>query len=115
MDQDRFDIAQEGNKILADTRITGNIKSVQDICLDGVIEGNVLVERCVINHSGVIDGDIRCDELYIQGKVTGNVYAARKVVMGARAEIQGELVTACLEITPGAKTGVGLKLKNASK
>ena len=115
MNQDHFDIAYEGCRILEETRITGNIKSVQDICVEGHVEGNVSSEkRVIVNKSGVISGDVNCDELYVNGQVTGNVYVTHKVWMGASAEIKGELITASLEITPGAKIGRGLKLKSAS-
>ena len=37
MDQDRFDIDYEGSRILADTRVNGDVKSNKDICLNGLI------------------------------------------------------------------------------
>lgn len=105
-----------GNRILSDVRIKGNIKSEKDICLDGVIEGNVhSAGQVIINEKATVDGDVECDVLIIHGQITGNVCVARKTIMGASAEIQGGLITATLEITPGAKIGKGLRLKNASK
>lgn len=116
MNQDRFDIDYEGNQILADARISGHIKTDKDICLDGVIEGDVhSAGRVIINKEAIIDGNVDCEELYVNGKITGNVCVARKTVMGVSADIRGGLITACLEITPGAKIAKGLKLKNASK
>lgn len=113
MDQDRFDIDYEGNRILADVRINGNIKTSKDICLDGFVEGNIHSGgQVIINKSAIVDGDVDCEELYINGKISGNVCVARKTIMGASAEIIGGLITASLEITPGAKIGLGLKLKS---
>lgn len=116
MEQDCFDIAYVGSRILADTRINGNIKSDKDICLDGFIEGNVhCTKQVIVNKSGVIDGEVDCEMLFLNGKITGNVCVSRKAVLGANAEIEGGLITVCLEITPGAKIRQGLKLKSASK
>ncbi|MEG0795116.1 MAG: polymer-forming cytoskeletal protein [Odoribacter sp.] len=116
MDQDYFDIDYEGNLILTDARIEGNLKSDKSICLNGMIQGNVHSAKLVIvNKNAVIDGDVECDELYLNGKITGCVCVARKTVMGDSAEIKGGLCTTCLEIAPGAKIGRGLKLNNASK
>lgn len=116
MDQDCFDIDYEGSRVLADVRINGNIKTDKDICLDGFVEGNIHCRRqVIINKSGVVDGDVECEELFVNGKITGSVCVSRKAVLGASAEIKGGVITPCLEITPGAKIGMGLKLKNASK
>lgn len=116
MDQDRFDIPNEGNRFLADARIDGNVKSEESVCLDGYIGGNVSCAKCVIiNKGSIVDGDVNCNELYINGWIKGNVCVAGKTVMRANAVIDGGLITACLEITPGAKIGKGLKLKNTSK
>ena len=114
MNQDRFDIDIIGNQLLANCRIDGNLKSGRDICLEGVISGNVQCsKRVVINRGGVIDGDLECEELFLNGKVTGDVCVVRKTVMGVNAIIEGGLITDSLEITPGAKIMGGLKLKKA--
>lgn len=116
MDKDRFDINYTGNRILADVRINGHIKSEKDIYLDGFILGNVhSAGQVIVNRTGTIDGDVDCEVLFLNGKITGNVSVNQKVVLGASAEIGGGLITASLEITPGAKIGLGLKFKNASK
>lgn len=116
MDQDRFDIEYVGSRLLADAMICGHIKSDKSICLDGTIRGNVdSAKSVIINKTGVVDGDVECNDLYLNGKITGNATVKGKAVLGGSAEIQGGLITAMLEITPGAKIRKGLKLKNASK
>ena len=116
MDQDRFDIDYEGSRILADTRVNGDVKSNKDICLNGFIEGNIYCAGCVIiNRNAVVDGDVDCEALFLNGKITGNASVDHKSVLGTNAEIRGGLITTSLEISPGAKIGLGLKLKNASK
>ena len=112
MNQEGFDTDYEGNRILADVRIDGNLKADKSICLDGMIQGDVHTSRLLIVSKGaLIEGNVNCDELYI----SGNVCVTRKTVMGAEAVIEGGLMTDCLEITPGARIGKGLKLKKASK
>lgn len=115
MDQERFDIDFVGSRVLSNTRVDGSVQAAKEgVCLDGWIQGNVRVERClIVNKSGVIDGDVECGELYINGTITGNVCVARNTVMGASAVIQGRLVTGSLEITRGAVIKKGLKLKKA--
>ena len=101
MNQERFDIEYEGNRILENTRIDGNLKTDKSVYLDGMIQGNVHAGKLVIiNKGGKVDGDVDCDELYINGTITGNV-----------SVIEGGLITDTLEITLGATIRKGLKLK----
>lgn len=112
MNQERFDIEYEGNRILENTRIDGNLKTDKSVYLDGMIQGNVHAGKLVIiNKGGKVDGDVDCDELYINGTITGNVCVACKTVMEGDAVIEGGLITDTLEITLGATIRKGLKLK----
>ena len=96
MNQERFDIEYEGNRILENTRIDGNLKTDKSVYLDGMIQGNVHAGKLVIiNKGGKVDGDVDCDE----------------TVMGGDAVIEGGLITDTLEITLGATIRKGLKLK----
>lgn len=116
MEQDRLNMEYKGSRILAEAQINGTVKSEQDISLDGVIVGDVFCQGAVfVNTHAVIEGNVECSQLSLQGQITGNVCVARQTIMGAEAVIRGTLTTASLEITPGAKIGGGLKLKNASK
>lgn len=116
MDQERFDIDFKGSQILPETSIDGLLQTERSICVDGMIRGTLQAAGTVIvNKSGRVEGDVTCDELYINGIVNGNVCVAHRTVMGKSAVIGGSLVTASLEITPGAAIQKGLRLKNASK
>ena len=116
MDQDSFAISYSGCRILKDVSIQGDVTSEKDICLDGFIEGNVVCAGLIIvNQGGEITGKVNCQELYLNGVITGDVCVEGKAVLGAGAVVKGSLTTACLEITLGAKIDLGLKLKNALK
>ena len=66
MNQERFDIEYEGNRILENTRIDGNLKTDKSVYLDGMIQGNVHAGKLVIiNKGGKVDGDVDCDELQV--------------------------------------------------
>lgn len=116
MEQERLDIGAMGSRVLANADIRGDVNSEKDVRLDGRIEGNVKCAASVlVNKEGKITGNVDCRELYLNGKIKGNVRVEGKAVLGADAVVTGFLMTASLEITPGAKIGLGLKLKNASK
>lgn len=116
MNQDCFDISYSGSQILEDASIEGNVESKKDICLNGFVGGNIVCAGVVIvNKGGEVKGDVSCRELYLNGVIAGNVRVEGKAVLGADAVVEGSMTTGCLEITIGAKIGLGLKLKNASK
>ena len=52
MNQERFDIEYEGNRILENTRIDGNLKTDKSVYLDGMIQGNVHAGKLVIINKG---------------------------------------------------------------
>lgn len=52
MNQERFDIEYEGNRILENTRIDGNLETDKSVYLDGMIQGNVHAGKLVIINKG---------------------------------------------------------------
>ncbi len=115
MNQTHFDTDFEGNRISINTQITGQFKTNQSIYLNGKIRGLVESDRCiVITPNAIVEGDVHCDELYIEGTITGNAHVAHQTTMGAKAIIEGGLITDSLVITPGATIKKGLKLQKAT-
>ena len=99
MDQECFVINHKGNLILKDVIITGKLESNNDICLDGFIDGDVHCKGQVsISQGGVVSGDVKCDVLFLNGEIRGNVFVHKKAILEANANIQGGLTTSCLEI-----------------
>ena len=74
----RLDMMPEGNassRISAGTVIKGEIISPNDIRIDCVFEGKLMVKgKVVVGESATIKGDIICDNADIYGKVDGNIY-----------------------------------------
>ena len=115
MEGNQFHIDFKGNRILSDTQVHGNIQTRQSILVDGKVLGNVESEACIImNQGATIWGDVVCDELFLNGTITGTAHVAHKTTLGAQALIEGALITATLEITPGASIQNGLKLQKTT-
>ena len=114
MGQDCFDIDYDGSLFLKNTVIDGSIKSEKDVCLEGIIRGDVhSARRVIVNKQAIIDGDVECDELFLKGEITGNVCVTRKTIMEEEAVIDGGLITESLQICPGAKIAQGLRLRKS--
>lgn len=115
MDQDSFEIDYEGSLILRDTEVRGDIKSDKGIYIEGTVRGRVHSDaRLVVDDKAVIDGDVDCRELFLNGVITGNVCVSAKAVIGVHGVIKGVLVTDTLEVVSGAVIGGGLRLKKSN-
>ncbi|MBW7847232.1 MAG: polymer-forming cytoskeletal protein [Bacteroidales bacterium] len=86
------------------TKITGDIHLKGDFRIDGELIGSIYSEgRIVIGGSGVVQGNITCQNADISGVLTGNLNSADMTHFKATAVVEGDLKTARLAIELGAK------------
>lgn len=91
------------NIIGAGTSIEGEIVSGGDIRIDGNLKGSVNTRgKLVVGPTGVIDGEVHCQNADISGTVKGNVNVADLLTLKATSKLSGDLVTGKLAIEPGA-------------
>ena len=64
----------ESSRISEDVRITGSISASKPAIMLGQLDGNVDAVSMHIASSGVINGDIKADNLKIDGKVIYSIY-----------------------------------------
>lgn len=91
------------NQVKSGTVIDGDIKSNGDIRIDGTLTGTLDAQgRVVIGPTGVINGDIVCQNAEIMGSVKGTISVSELLSLKASAKINGDIVTGKLSIEPGA-------------
>jgi len=91
------------NHINSDTVIEGNIKARGNLRIDGTLKGNLECQgRVVVGTSGVIDGDIRCENAEVEGSIKANITVTDLLTLKSTAKVQGDIVTKKLAIEPGA-------------
>jgi len=91
------------NQILAGTTINGDIVCDGNIRIDGVLNGSLQAKgKVVIGASGLIDGEINCQNADISGTVKARVTVAELLVLKATAKLSGDISTNKLSIEPGA-------------
>lgn len=113
MTQENLDIHYKSSLILENTEIQGNVTSDRDICLKGMVEGDIQCEaRVRVEKDAVVKGNIACDSLELEGLVQGDVEVKNRTELAARAVIKGYLITSSLVIQMGAVVGKGLRLKD---
>jgi len=91
----RMDMMPDGgtvSRISAGTVIKGEIISPNDIRIDCVFEGKLMVKgKVVVGESATIKGDIICDNADICGKLDGNVFVKDTLGLKDGCVVNGNL------------------------
>lgn len=91
------------NLIGAGTIIVGDIKVNGDMRIDGSVNGKIHGKgKLVIGSSGVIEGEIHCQNADISGMIKGQVHVGELLVLKSSAKIIGDIHTQKISIEPGA-------------
>ena len=85
------------------TVITGDINTNGDVRVDGTLNGKLIVKgKLVLGSTGVIDGEISCQNADISGGIKGKINVSELLSLKNSARINGDIVTNKLAIEPGA-------------
>ncbi len=83
------------------TIITGNIESLGDIRIDGMLVGDITVKaKLLIGPDGVVQGSIQCEQADILGKVIGTIKVNDLVQLRGEAVIAGDIYAGKLHVEP---------------
>ena len=89
--------------ITAGTLLKGDILAKGDFRLDGTLEGNFQSDgKLVVGQTGIINGNIHCDNANIIGTVNGNLTVGELLSLHATSRVTGDILTNQLSIEPGA-------------
>jgi cytoskeletal protein CcmA (bactofilin family) len=89
--------------ISAGTTLKGDINSSNDLRIDGTIVGNIrTTSKIIIGNSGVIEGDIECNQADITGKVNGNIKVKDLLQLKGECDITGNVQAGKLQVEPTA-------------
>lgn len=90
------------------TVITGDVEFAAGLHLDGEIKGNVnggdeTHATLTISEQGKVEGDVRVENLILNGIVVGDVYASERAELAANARVTGTVHYRLLEMAMGAE------------
>ena len=98
----------------ADVEIVGQIKSASPIQIEGLVDGEVLVEADVtLGKTGTVKGNLSVNSISISGTIQGNVVARDKVEMKSTAKVLGDIKAKRLAVEDGV-TFIGRSEVNPS-
>lgn len=90
------------------TEILGDVRFAGGLHLDGRIKGTVSVTggdtaaTLSVSETGTVEGDIRVPNVILNGTVIGDVRAIEKLVLNAKARVNGNVHYKLLQMEPGA-------------
>jgi cytoskeletal protein CcmA (bactofilin family) len=83
--------------------IEGKVTSNGNVRIDGKLNGDISAEGNVtVGEVGEVNGEIKAEVINIGGVVNGTVTAREKLVLEAKSNLKGDLVTKILVIEAGA-------------
>jgi cytoskeletal protein CcmA (bactofilin family) len=91
------------NVIAAGTTFTGDIVSAGDCRVDGAFKGNITSNsKIFIGKDGMIEGEIKCNTIEIEGQANANIIATELLALKASAVLTGNIRISKIAIEPGA-------------
>ena len=89
--------------ISSGTTLKGDVKSENDLRIDGTIHGNVYSSsKIIVGPSGFVEGNIEGSNADITGKVTGNITVKELLQLRGESNVQGNIAAVKLQIDPTA-------------
>jgi cytoskeletal protein CcmA (bactofilin family) len=89
------------SNLLSDVSIEGNIVEKNKMIVDAKVRGNIETDDLETHSNSIIDGNIKCKNASIGGKLKGTI-KSNKINIKKTAEIEGSLNQKTLSIEEGA-------------
>ena len=91
----------------------GTITSENDIRVDGIIKGSLICKaKVIVGPTGFIEGEVKCQNAMIEGKISGKLRVAELLSIKETAEVVGDVTTGKLLVQPGAVFNVTCYMKD---
>jgi cytoskeletal protein CcmA (bactofilin family) len=85
----------------SDLQITGNLKTLGDIQVEGRVDGNISAHLLTIGEGATVKGEIIADDVVVNGHVIGRVRGL-KVRLTSTAQVEGDIIHKTIAIESGA-------------
>jgi cytoskeletal protein CcmA (bactofilin family) len=84
------------------SRVTGKLVCEGSGRIEGQVEGEIAAQdTLIIGESAVVNAQIKCVSIVVQGRVTGDITAAKRIEIRAPGKVFGNIATPSLVIHEG--------------
>ncbi len=105
--KDRNGVGRVETLLGRQARIEGDLAFEGGLHLDGHVAGNVHAAEAgstlSISEHGTVEGSVDAPQVVLNGTVKGDIRAASRVVLGARARVLGNVSYGVIEMALGAE------------
>ena len=84
-----------------DLKVIGNIKTLGDIQVEGLVEGDIRAHLLTVGESATIKGEVVADDVVVNGRIIGRVRGL-KVRLTSTARVEGDIIHKTIAIESGA-------------
>jgi cytoskeletal protein CcmA (bactofilin family) len=103
------------NALVKGSVMEGTLRCETDLRIDGTLKGKLHCQaKVIIGPSGVIEGEIRCQNAVIEGRFKGTLQVSELLNVRETAEIDGDITTGKLLVQSGAKFNVSCHMDGGS-
>lgn len=96
--------SNQTNQFVEGTVIQGEIRSANDIRVDGKIIGTLHCSaKVVVGAKGIIEGDIKCQNSDVSGVIKGRVEVKDLLFLKSTAIVEGDIIANKLVVESGAR------------
>ena len=101
-------IGQIDTLIGRSTNIQGDLEFAGGLHIEGRVTGSVrgaagVSSALSVSEHGVVEGSVEAGQVVLNGAVYGDIYGAERVVLGAKARVQGNVHYGAIEMALGAE------------
>ena len=102
---------QQDSIITAGLKVEGVVKGAGTLIVEGEIVGDIqMMNDVLVRDSGIIEADIRADNVNVNGKVTGNIVATSFIFISGGSRVVGDVTGPSINIEKGAKFRGNLRM-----
>lgn len=115
MDNREIKPAESGSYLGPSFQLSGHIETAEDLTVEGKIEGELIVNghKLLVGRSATIKGNIKAQEVIVEGSIAGNIQATTKVTLTSQAKLEGDILAARVSIEEGARFKGAIKIRSS--
>ncbi|HMR42712.1 MAG TPA: polymer-forming cytoskeletal protein [Saprospiraceae bacterium] len=99
------------NSIVQGSSVVGDIRADSDIRIDGMVKGTLVCKaKVIIGPTGMIEGEVKCQNAVIEGRLKGVLTVEDLLHVKETAEIDGRITTGKIIVQSGALFNVNCQM-----
>lgn len=85
--------------------IKGDLSGEEDLLVEGKVEGKIILKKntVTIGKSGRVKADVHGSSIHVDGRVRGNLYGDKEIIIRASGNVEGNLVAPRVTLENGSQ------------